>query len=168
MPKHLLLLRHAKTMPDDGSGDRLRALAERGREDAPLLGREIAKRGYAPALVLCSSARRTVETLGLIRPWLQPAPDEQIEGKLYLASANEILARAAEIPDDVPSALFIGHNPGLEEIAQHLAGEAPLSRRIGEKFPTSAFAAFESHEETWRDAIHSTWTLRDLIYPADL
>lgn len=140
----------------------------RGRNDAPAMGREIAERGYIPSLVLSSDSARTTETLELVRPFLQPAPEEHLERRLYLAEADTILRRAAELSDDVTSVLFIGHNPGLEEVALRLADRSRFMARIGEKFPTAAFAAFETTHATWRDAVVSPWTTLDVIYPSDL
>ena len=44
----LLLLRHAKAEPFAGSGDRQRALTERGRADAARLGAFLASENVAP------------------------------------------------------------------------------------------------------------------------
>src|SRR4029077_17022595 len=51
----LMTLRHAKTERDSPSGnDRDRRLNERGREDAPILGRYIAANRFVPQCVLVS------------------------------------------------------------------------------------------------------------------
>ena len=63
----LSLLRHAKSSWKNPTvPDRERPLAARGITDAPLMGRAITERGIDPELVLCSSARRTVDTLSLV------------------------------------------------------------------------------------------------------
>ena len=60
--KRLLVFRHAKAGPHDVAHDKERALIDRGRNDAALMGRAMGDKGYLPDLVLCSSAKRTMET----------------------------------------------------------------------------------------------------------
>ncbi len=65
----LCLLRHAKSSSSNPTlPDRDRPLATRGVTDAPLMGKAMAERGIDPELVLCSSARRTRDTLALVLP----------------------------------------------------------------------------------------------------
>jgi phosphohistidine phosphatase len=62
--KQLFLLRHAKSSWDDAElVDHDRPLAPRGRRAAKLIAEHLGREGVTPALVLCSSARRTRETL---------------------------------------------------------------------------------------------------------
>lgn len=168
MTKRLYLLRHAKAAPDDGGGDHERPLTGRGRRDAPEMGREIARRGYRPDLILCSTSRRTVETLELVQPFLTPSPATSLEPGLYHASAQEILARASRVDAALESVLFVGHNPGMEDLALDLAGDSRIGRRIAEKFPTCAFAAFESKAPTWAMAAKGAWTALAFLKPAEL
>ncbi|MBL9009968.1 MAG: histidine phosphatase family protein [Alphaproteobacteria bacterium] len=166
--KRLYLLRHAKAVAGHGGADHERALADRGRSDAPAMGKAVARRGYLPGLVLCSTARRTAETLDLVLPFLTPQPLCRLEPGLYHAEAAAILGRAAAIDDGVGAVMFIGHNPGLEDLALKLAGDGDLARRIGEKFPTCAFAAFESPAADWRSAAAGRWTPLAFLTPAGL
>lgn len=166
--KRLFLLRHAKAVPGHGGRDHERALADRGRSDAPAMGRAMARRGFLPDLVLCSTAKRTAETLDLVLPFLTPAPECRLEPGLYHAEAAAILERAAALDGAVNAALFIGHNPGLEELALRLAGDGPIARRIEEKFPTCALAVFESAAPDWRRAAAGPWTPLAFLTPASL
>ena len=61
-----------------------------------------------PELVLCSSARRTRETL----EGVAPAGHRMIESELYSATAGDLVARLRRVPDDVASVMLIGHNSG--------------------------------------------------------
>ena len=68
----LSLLRHAKSSWKNPTlADRDRPLATRGETDAPVMGKAMAERGIDPDLVLCSSARRTRDTLALVLPELK-------------------------------------------------------------------------------------------------
>jgi phosphohistidine phosphatase len=142
----LVLMRHAKSSwAEGGLADHARPLNARGRVAAPRIGRALARRGFMPEVILCSAARRTVETLDLVRPFLGRAA-EHIEADLYHATPGLILRRLQRVPADCRSVLVIGHNPGLAELACALPGpgsdEAALAA-MRRKYPTGAAAVFE-------------------------
>lgn len=166
--KRLYLLRHAKTEAQSIDGDHERELTERGRADAALMGREIAARGFLPELVLASTSRRTLQTLEIILPNFAPQPESRLEPTLYLAPARLLLQRAGAIGGGTASALFIGHNPGMEELAIQLAGDGDLGARAAEKFPTACFAAFESAAGTWTAAARGPWRALAVLRPSEL
>ncbi|HLI21648.1 MAG TPA: histidine phosphatase family protein [Stellaceae bacterium] len=135
--KILYILRHAKAAAEDKNGDVERPLAKRGRKAAAAMGDYLAMLAPAPRLVLCSSARRTRETLDQILPSLRPAPKVLYEDGLYLASPGHLIERLRELPGAADSVLLVGHNPGLHQLALTLAGEGG---GLAEAFPTAALA----------------------------
>ena len=64
-----------------------------GGERRARMSDHVRRAGIAPALVLCSTARRATETLDAILPALEPRPDVRREDELYGASANELVHR---------------------------------------------------------------------------
>jgi phosphohistidine phosphatase len=138
--RRLILLRHAKSDWPDVS-DRERPLAKRGRRDAPAVGRWLRGHGYQPDVVVCSVARRTRQTWELIAPELGGAPKVSFEQRAYDASAQTLLYLARELDDGWESALFVGHNPAVADLANALAetDEGPPQLR----FPTAAVAVLE-------------------------
>ena len=50
-------------------------------------------------------------------------PRVQVEAGLYLASTGQILERLQQLPSTTSSALLIGHNPGIYDLATQLVGE---------------------------------------------
>lgn len=156
----LSLLRHAKSSWDDpGLSDFDRPLAARGRDAAPRVGQWMgqwmaqwtAQTGAVPDLVLCSTARRTRETLDLIAPFLRVHPPVVFEEGLYHAEAPALLRRLQGLQPPVRHALLIGHNPGLHELALTLIGEADAAelRALSAKLPTAGFAALVTGGSTW-------------------
>ena len=143
--RQLLLLRHAKSSWDDAKlADRDRPLSGRGRRAAASMRQAMLRLGLAPDLVLVSPARRTLETLEALEPWDETPLIEQAEA-LYLATAPQLLAVLRDIPETVRSALLIGHNPGMHDLAQELiAGSQPTeaTRRLVQAYPTGALAEF--------------------------
>jgi phosphohistidine phosphatase len=137
--KRLFLLRHAKSSWDDpGIDDHDRPLAPRGRRASALIAEHLRRERIAPGLVLCSSARRTQETLERV---MAPDPAKvRIERELYGASSEDLLRRLREVSDEVESVMLIGHQPAIQELALDLAGEGPELVRVKAKFPTAALA----------------------------
>ena len=69
--KTLLLIRHAKSSWDDPAlPDKDRPLNDRGRRDAPKMGKRLAKRGVKPDLILSSPALRALRTAEIIAKML--------------------------------------------------------------------------------------------------
>ena len=65
--KTLFLVRHAKSSRDDPSlPDRDRPLDDRGKRDAPTMGKRLAKRDVKPDLLLSSPALRALTTAQLM------------------------------------------------------------------------------------------------------
>jgi len=145
----LHLLRHAKSSWDDpGATDHERPLAPRGRRASATIAEHLREERISPALVLCSSAVRTRQTLARVAAGFDPGSDLriEIEGGLYDVSAAELLARIRGVADGVGSVMLIGHEPAIGELAVDLAGpesdEAQLAR-LRDKFPTAALATFD-------------------------
>jgi phosphohistidine phosphatase len=140
----LHLLRHAKSGAKEGMDDRDRPLSRRGRETARGLGEQLPPKLGRIDLVLCSSSRRTRETLELVLPEFSPQPRIAIEDGLYLASRQELAARLRRLDANDRNVLLIGHNPGLHELAVALADKnSPDFEKLAVgKFPTAALASF--------------------------
>lgn len=121
----LVLLRHAKS---DWSGDEAdvdRPLADRGRRQAPGAGVWLAANFDSIGLAVVSPATRARSTWELVAAQLDVVPRSRIDARLYAASADELLTVVRELPDDVGTAVLVGHNPGMEDLASLLTGESP-------------------------------------------
>lgn len=172
--KRLLLLRHAKAVTDGTGGDHARGLAPRGRRVAPLIGRAMREAGYVPDLVLCSDAKRTMETWELAAPELKAKPHTQFNDTLYLAPWTTIVKVLRAVPGNPGTLLVVGHNPGLEECAAALlkpsADGAERKRReaLAEKFPTGALAVLDCEADRWTALNPGTAALADFVRPREL
>jgi phosphohistidine phosphatase len=161
------LLRHAKSSWKTGDPDHERPLSGRGRRAAKAIRGHLREHGIEPELVLCSSARRTRETLERIEPALGAA-DVRIERELYGASSDALLARLRALPDAVGSVMLIGHNPALERLALQLARPGPERQELEEKFPTAALATLELGASSWSALAPGTAELTAFVRPRDL
>jgi phosphohistidine phosphatase len=160
--KRLLLLRHAKSSWDDPSlADHDRPLAERGRRAAQLIGAYLRSEEIAASLVLCSSARRTRETLELV----DPPGEVRIEQDLYGASADQLLARVRQLPETIDSVMLVGHNPGTHDLAVRLADDD--GGLAAQKFPTGALATL-TFTGPWRALRAGGAELSGFVKPREL
>ena len=141
MNRRLVLLRHAKSSwKTAGLADHDRPLAPRGSRAVAALRRHVAGAHLAPDLVLCSTARRAVDTWEGIAPACPPGTPVEFVPELYGATAAGLMRRLSQLPAATGCVLVVGHNPGLEDLADGLAGSGPvdLMGRLHTKFPTGA------------------------------
>jgi phosphohistidine phosphatase len=166
--KRLFLLRHAKSSWDDpGLADHDRPLAPRGKRAAKVIAEHLREERIAPDLVLCSSSRRTRETLDRIASALGDEVRVEIERELYAASADRLLERLRALDDDVESVMLIGHNPGIEQLALSLAGDGEKLADVRRKYPTAALATLE-FKGRWSELQPGTARLADFVKPKQL
>ena len=165
----LYLLRHAKSARDDPTlVDHDRPLAARGVRDTGAVAEHMRQRGIAPDVVLCSSSRRTRETLDLLGDAISTASQVHVEDGLYAASADVLLHRLRALPDASERVLVIGHNPGLQRLAVNLSISGEQLSQMKEKFPTAALATLDAPIDTWSDLDAAGARLIGFVRPRDL
>ena len=142
--KTLFLVRHAKSSWDDPAlPDKDRALNDRGKRDAPKMGKRLAKRDVAPDLILSSPARRALTTAELIARKLDyKLKDIVVDDRLYAGAADDLLEVIQKLGDKLESVMLFGHNPELTELAHRLSSEIT-------HMPTCAVAEFTYTTKSW-------------------
>jgi phosphohistidine phosphatase len=176
MPNNLLktlyLFRHGKSSWDDPAlTDFARPLTGRGRRAARLMGEHMAREKWKPDLVLCSSAVRARQTLEFaMRAWSAPKPEVRFQRSLYMADADALLRQARQFDDSVGSAMLVGHDPGIRDLALLLAGKAEdiYLDRIERKFPTAALAVLSFPVRRWDRIEAGSGKLTFFVRPKDL
>jgi phosphohistidine phosphatase len=137
----LVLLRHAKSAWPPDVPDEQRPLNDRGRRDAPAVGRWLAGQpGFDLALV--SPATRARQTWELVAAELAGPPEHRVEPALYFCGPREIIAAAEHT--GLNDVLVVAHNPDLEDVVAELTGE-----RVTLK--TSALAVVDTAAGALRD-----------------
>jgi phosphohistidine phosphatase len=97
----------------------------------------------APSVVLCSAARRTTETAELLAAALDGVVPERWRS-LYGADPVGILSVVAGLDDADRTAVVVGHNPGIGDLAWELAADDAARRSIErDGFATAALAAID-------------------------
>ncbi len=161
--KSLLILRHAKSSWNDPElDDHDRPLNDRGRRDAPRMGRLIQRQSLVPDIVLTSTANRARRTAELaIEAWGQPTTLKPIEN-FYLAAPGVYLEWLVHLDDSTDRVMVVGHNPGVEELVRLLSG-------AHETMPTAALARIDLPIDTWSELVPGVpGTLVDLWRPKEL
>jgi phosphohistidine phosphatase len=160
-------LRHGKSDWTDGSlPDADRPLSPRGRSACALIAEHLHTDRLIPDLVLCSSARRTRQTVEHIAGALPAAVPVLTEDRLYLADVCDLLDRLREVDDGVPTVMMVGHNPGMQALA---AGLLPVGERPRVSvFPTAALAVEDLAVGRWAELGPSTTRLVSFVTPRSL
>ena len=162
--KTLTLIRHAKSSWNNPSlTDFERPLNKRGIHDAPKVGVVLDEAGISFDRILCSDARRARQTLSLLSQGV--SVDENVieyRHDMYGASAHHLISCIAEQSNSVSDIALVGHNPGMEDLANRLASES-----VG-AMSTCNVVQIEFDCDSWSDLSSASATVAFIIRPGDL
>ena len=144
--KTLFLIRHAKSSWDNAAlPDKDRPLNDRGKRDAPKMGKRLAKRDVKPDLILSSPAMRALTTAEIIAKKLDyELKDIVVDDRLYAGEADDLLNVIHKLSDKLERVMLFGHNPKLTELAHRLSSKIT-------HMPTCAVAEFTFDAKSWSD-----------------
>jgi phosphohistidine phosphatase len=161
--KTLLVLRHAKSdWNDPDLEDHDRPLNERGKRDAGRMGRLLREERLVPELIITSTARRarqTVERIVSASGYTGAVVPKRV---LYLAGPDRYVTGLSALMDEPQRVMVVGHNPGLEELVEHLTGTATT-------MPTATLVEIALPIRHWREMnwdihgeLQGVWRPREL------
>jgi phosphohistidine phosphatase len=147
--KTLYIIRHAKSSWNDPALDDFdRPLNERGKRDAPRMGKRLKEKDIYPDLMLSSPAKRAFSTARRIGKVLKYAKDNiKTDRRLYHADEEIILDVIQNVKDKHQTIMVFGHNPGLTEFVNTLQQE----QLDIENIPTCGIVAFQLDVDSWKD-----------------
>ena len=103
-------------------------------------------------MAVVSPAECARATWDLASAQLGERPEARHLQEVYAASGNELLDIIHRLGEEIDTVVIVGHNPGLEDLAETLIGDrVPL--------PTSALAVIE-FQEPWRSVDRAPGRLR--------
>jgi phosphohistidine phosphatase len=145
--KTLCVIRHAKSSWDQpGLSDFDRPLNDRGKRDAPRMGKRLKEKGVHPDVMISSPAKRAFSTCKRIAAVLGFAEEKiKTERALYHADEEEILSAVRKINDKHHVAMVFGHNPGLTEFANLLSDKDNVIDNV----PTCGVVVFDFKVDSW-------------------
>ena len=151
---NLVLTRHAKSSWDNlNLTDHDRPLSRRGREDAKLIAKYLATYEYTYKTILCSTSKRTSETLEIFLNYIYKVDQVNYLSYLYHASAETIRKEIMTL-DTGGTYMLLGHNPGIEDFLRNLNKDSSL------RAPTSSIALLST--------VNNSLRLNKLITPKNL
>jgi len=154
-------MRHAKSSWDfEDLSDHDRPLDNRGRKDAPLMGRELVSREITIDLLMSSTAVRALTTASLIARELEYETDKiALEEQIYKADKQELLEIINGIPNQFDNVMLIGHNNTITELANLLSPD------LIPEIPTAGVVALSFECTTWGEIAKENATLLFFDYP---
>lgn len=159
--KTLYIVRHAKSSWEDPLLDDFsRPLNDRGKRDAPRMGKRLKEKRIHPDLMLTSPARRALATCKRIAEVLDYKEDKiKIDRDLYHADPDKILQVIKSLKDKHDSVMIFGHNPGLTTFVNNI-GKLSI-----DNVPTCGVAAFELPVTSWSEVAFEKGVLLFYDYP---
>lgn len=148
--KTLLILRHAKSSWNNARlSDHQRPLNQRGRQDAPRMGRLLRTEELVPDLIISSTAERALATAEAVA--LSSGYEAEIRSTrlLYHAEPEAYLDAVRQTDDARECVMVVGHNPGVSELLERLTGDQ-------EQMPTAALAQILLPIKSWRELNEAT------------
>ncbi len=162
MQRRLMLMRHAKSAWKPlVATDHERPLNQRGRRDAPRVGKRLAKLGWVPDHVVGSDSRRTRETWERMQRHF-PEARVSFTRALYAGGPADLRTEVARLSASVRTVLVLGHNPGWEEAVKALSG-----REV--RMTTANVVLLEGEGATWGKALQrGRWSVAGVVRPKEL
>ena len=148
--KLLLILRHAKSSWEfEELSDHDRPLNNRGRRDAPLMGRKLLKEQLVPQIIISSSAVRAHSTAKKVAKACGYEDEILIDPALYGSGYSDYLNVLTNQEDEHDIIMLVGHNPISEQLVEVLTGEIVT-------MPTCAIACISLPITSWKQIIDKT------------
>jgi len=156
--KTLLLARHAKSSWDEPE-DFKRSLSDRGQADVSVMAKYLSECGYLLHQIITSDALRAQSTAEVYEAALKPSHSMITHHDLYLASADDIVSIARNIPASLGTVMLVGHNPGMHEVLNYFAGDEK------ENMPSCSVAIIQFDVTGWADISQHNASLLAFEYP---
>lgn len=145
--KVLYIVRHAKSSwANPMQADFDRPLNDRGKRDAPRMGKRLKERRIIPDIMLTSPAKRALSTCKRIAETTGYEKAKiKTDQKLYHADETGLLKVVQSIKDKHHSAMLFGHNPGLTDFVNE------ISQSNLDNIPTCGIVAVVFMVDSWKE-----------------
>lgn len=159
--KTVVIARHAKSDWSRNLPDFDRPLNDRGKQDAPIMGRVLAKNGFQPDLIISSPAARAKATAIAVGKELGYESETiRFEEGIYHQGDIFIHTLIQSLPDDVETVMIFGHNPTQEAVVERL-----LKMDGSITMPTCAMACLETFAQHWKQIQPGHFSLKWFLIP---
>jgi len=161
--KTLFVIRHAKSSWDSKTLDDIeRPLNDRGKRDAPRMGKRLKEKDIHPDLIISSPAKRAFSTAKRIAKILRYDKENiKVVGKLYHRDEDAMLEVLNKLKDKVSTVIMFGHNPGLTDFVNSIMSEEQDIDNV----PTCGVVAFQFKADRWDQVTWGTGKMLFFDYP---
>jgi phosphohistidine phosphatase len=162
--KRVIIVRHAKAVPYGYDDDFTRDLTDRGVNDAQRVGKELKKMGITPDTMISSTANRAIQTALIFAENLDFNKKRivEIENIYHGLTTSEFLRMIKELPDNVQTAFFFGHNPGFHYFVNNLL------EYFRDEMPTCSTVAIDFNVDSWKKVAARTGKKAFRLVPKEL
>ena len=124
------------------------------------MGQRLGIRHILPDVMISSPAKRAFSTARMIAKEISfPLEDIQKEPMFYHGSTSNMTSILQNVSKDVDTLMIFGHNPGLTDLANHLAGSDIYN------IPTCGIAEIEFDVSSWDEVGKDSGNLVSFDYP---
>jgi phosphohistidine phosphatase len=165
--RNIIFLRHAKSNLAFDYEDKDRVLTSRGIEDSKIIGKHLSNLNLQLDYVICSTAKRTVQTSEIIFESLKSEPELYLTDDLYQASFKGIINIIKKTPENYKNIMIVGHNPGMQNITTYLtcpSNKKPYLKLI-QSYPTGAIAIINFDISNWTKLEYQIGNLMEFTTP---
>lgn len=162
MQRTLLMIRHAKAgWASPLKGDFDRELNEKGKCEAPEIGKNIKEHHLFPDLIISSTAKRTEQTAKRIANEVDYDPEKiRWEEKLYHCIPSVIEEVIEEVNEDVRTLFIVAHNPGITEFVNELCPDFSV-----DTVPTCGVVGIHFEASEWGELLNAEKKVFLFEYP---
>lgn len=159
--KILYLNRHAKSSWENNNlSDFDRPLNERGKRDAPLMGKILSKKIKKPDIIYSSPANRAITTARIISDCFEYDLKNIIEDQnIYESAVSSILKIINNTNDKYEIIMIFGHNPTFTMLSNYLSDKSITN------LPTSGFVQINFDLKSWSEIEGDSGKLTLFEYP---
>jgi len=157
--KTLYLIRHAKSSWKDIALDDFdRPLSIRGKNDVQLMAHKLNELDIFPDLIISSPAKRATTTATTIANTIGYKKKIEYENKIYESNMITLKNLIKGIDDEYNTVFIIGHNPGLNMLAEELCG-------FLKNIATTGVIAINFDCSSWSEISSQNSYLIEYLYP---
>ena len=124
--KQITIIRHGdSSFIGNNDHDWSRPLSQKGTNECIELAKYLSQNKMLPEKIICSDAKRTIETSNIILEktgWNPKLLD--LDNNLYQANLDFLCELIAEQSDSIEKIILIGHNPGLSILCSKLSNNS--------------------------------------------
>ena len=145
--KRVVIVRHGKAVPYGYDDDFSRDLRPRGKSDAKLVSSELVRRNIFPDLMISSPAKRAIKTARYFADTLEydAANIREVQDIYDGLTTREFLEIINELPEDVQTVFFFGHNPGFYYFVSNLL------KAFNSDMPTTSTVGIDFQVNNWNE-----------------